>query len=316
MYVNCCLVSIENEPGKKALDFVKVNEIKIVESSKNMTATCTIKLPRKINILNGNINDVIKRGSKVTVKLGYDFNMMQEFTGYVARVNAEIPLTIECEDEMWLLKQGNTFTKSWSKVKVAEIIKYIYPGKTSVIDLTLGAFIIKDLNAVKVLELLKKVGLRSYFRNGVLVVDFATSIQAGRRVYYNFKRNIIDPKLKYNRQDDLRLRVKGISKFKNGKIVEEFFGDSGGELRTMHFVELDKSDLQKVIRNEFEKLKFDGYKGSFETFLVPYIKPGDTAVLTDPDYPERAGSYQVETVETTFSMRGARREVSPERKIA
>lgn len=315
MYVTCCQVTIEDLTGKKSLDLVKVNEIEIVSSSKNLTDTCTIKLPRKISVLNGNINDVIKRGSKVSVRLGYNFNMIEEFNGYVARVSAEIPLTIECEDEMWLLKQ-KVFTKSFGKTKVLDVVKFIWDGEVDVKDFSIGSLLIKNQTGTQVLELLKKYGLRSYFRGGVLVVDFAASKSAGERVNYNFRRNIINPQLKYHRQDDLRIRVKGISKFKNGKIVEVFSGDKDGSIRTLNFVELDKKDLEEAVKMEFEKLKFDGYKGSFTTFGVPYVRPGDTAILSDPDYPERAGAYQVETVKTTFGMNGFRREVSPERKIS
>lgn len=316
MYVNCCEITIENTAGKKALDFVKVNEIEITNSTKNLTDTCLIKLPRKISILNGDINQVIKRGAKVTVKLGYDYNMVEEFSGYVAKVSADIPFTIECEDQMWLLKQNGPFTKSFGKSEVKDIVKYIWDGPIDCIDLTIGGLVVKEMSGAKVLELLKKYGLRSYFKSGVLTVDFASSKAAGKRVNYNFKRNIIDPQLKYNRQDDLRIRVKGISKFKDGKIIEVFAGDKGGDLRTLNYVNLDRNSLQQVVQMELEKLKFDGYKGTFTTFGVPFIRPGDTAVLVDPDWPERAGSYQVETVKTTFNMNGFRREISPERKIA
>jgi len=315
MFVNCCHIIIENAPGKKALDFFKVNEVEVKSSNKTFTDTCIIKLPRKLKILNGDINQVIKRGAKVTVRLGYDFKLVEEFTGYVARVNAEIPFTIECEDEMWQLKQ-QTFTKSFGRVKVKDVISHIWKGKSKVVDLTIGGLVVKEWSGAKVLEELKKYGLRAYFRSGVLIVDFAGSQQAGKRIYYNFQRNIIDPQLEYSRQDDLRIRIKGVSKFRNGKVVEALVGDKGGDLRTLHYVELEKSDLEKVIKQELERLKYDGYKGSFKTFGLPVIKPGDTAVLDDPEYLERKGSYQVEEVITTFNMDGYRRTISPERRIA
>lgn len=314
MFVTYCEVTIENTAGKKALTFTKVNEIKITNSAKNLTDTCEIRLPRRINILNGNINDVVQRGAKVTVKLGYDLNMIEEFNGYVSRVTADIPFIIECEDQMWLLKQSN-FTKSFGKTKVIEVIKHIWDGAMEVKDVTIGGLIVRNQSGAEVLQMLKKYGLRSYFKSGVLVVSFAAAEKAGNRIDYNFKRNVIDTQLKYSRQDDLKIRVKGISKFKDGKIIEVFAGDKNGKLRTLNYVNLDKKQLEQYVKMDIEKLKFDGYKGTFTTFGTPFIRPADTAYLVDPDWPERSGAYQVESVITTFNMSGFRREVSPERKI-
>ena len=233
----------------------------------------------------------------------------------MARINAEIPFTIECEDEMWQLKQ-QVFTKKFGRVKVKEIVDFVYKGQSDVIDLTIGGLTLKEDNGAKALEYLKKYGLRAYFSNGILKVDFAGSFSAGKRIYYNFNRNIIDPQLQYSRQDDIRIRVKGISKFKDGRVVSVILGDAGGDLRTLNYVNLEKSELEKVVKSTLDKLKYDGYKGTYKGFGIPFIRPGDTAVIDDPTWTERKGSYETEEVRTTFNMSGFRREITPERKIA
>ena len=60
---------------------------------------------------------------------------------------------------------------------------------------------------------------------------------------------------------------------------------------------------------EHKRLTFDGYDGNIVTWLVPYIKPGDTAELHDRDYQYKDGSYYVKAVETTFSAAGGARTV-------
>lgn len=311
------LITFTDPDGKKSLEFDFVNEIEIQKSRKSLTRTCKIKIPRKIIVLNGDINSIMKRGSKVAVKLGYGNEMRTEFTGYIARVGAGVPVEIFCEDEMWILKQ-NSFTKAWKKVSLKEVVSYVYPGISRVADLQLGTFVIKEQSTAQVLDALKKFSLQCYFDvDGVLVADFSgsTMLQANR-VVYDFNINVIDPNLEYKRKEDIRIRVKGISKQASGKNIEAFFGDKDGDLRTLNYVNMDKKDLEKIIKQEIDKLKQDGYKGAFKTFGLPYCEPGYIASMIDNEYPERDGSYLVESVNTIFGVDGFRRDINLERKLA
>lgn len=310
------LIKIIDPAGKNYLEFDFVNEVEIVKSRKTLTNTCKITIARKIKILNGDINTVLRRGAKVEVKLGYDGNLRTEFSGYVARVGAKIPLVIECEDEMWNLKQ-NSFTKSWKKVKVKEIIDYVYKGSSQVIDLEIGGFVAKQESTAQVLDRLKKFGLQCYFDAGILVVDFAGSKKAqGKSIIYDFQKNVIDNDLVYTRKEDLRVKVRGISKLHTGKKFEIISGDPDGDEHTLHYVNLDKTELQKIVAAEIDKLKVDGYKNGFTAFGLPNIEPGDRAVMMDPQYPEHDGSYLTESVKTTFGVGGFRRFPELERRLA
>lgn len=316
MLVPNILISFTDPSGKKIVDFTFVNKCVISKSRKTLTNSCTITLPRKIKAINGDINDFFKSGSKVVVQLGYGSDLRNEFTGYVAKRGAKIPMDIYCEDEMWKLKQ-NSFTRSWKKVKLKELVSYIYPGTSRVADIELGGFTIKAQSTAQVLDALKKFSLQCYFdADGVLVVDFAGSL-TGKRIeaVYDFDMNIIDTNLEYNRKEDIRIRVKGISKQPNGKSIEVFFGDPDGDERTLNFVNLDKVALNKIVEKELNKLKQDGYRNDFETFGLPYAEPGYVAVLTSSDYPERDGSYLIESVETEMGVDGFRRKITLERKV-
>lgn len=303
--------------GDQYLEFPFVNTVEIEKSRKNLTSTCKITMPRKIKVLNGDINEFFKRGTKVVVKLGYEPDLITEFTGYIARVGAKVPVEIHCEDEMWNLKQ-NSITKSYKKVSLKQLIGDIYTGPTRLADLNLGGFVIKDQSTAQVLEALKKFAMQAFFdTDGVLVVDFAGSTKNRvDEVRYDFNTNIIDNDLEYTRKDDIRIRCKGISKLPTGKKIEFYWGDKDGDLRTLNYVNLDQKDLEKIVKKEIDKLKKDGFKNGFTTFGAPYCEPGYAAILTDAEYPERNGSYLVEAVTTSFGVDGFRRKVMLERKLA
>lgn len=303
--------------GSLELDFC--NNIEIEKSRKTLTNTCKITLPRNmLGLQNYDINKrFLRPGLKVTVSLGYDGVLVKEFTGYIAKVSFKIPVEIICEDEMWHLKQ-NSFTRAFPSVSLKELIKYVYTGTARVSDLTLGSFVIKQQSTAQVLEALKKFGVQCYFdTDGVLVAEFAGSISGKRKeVLYDFNTNVIDNDLEYKRKEDIRIKVKGISKLPDGKKIEVFFGDQDGDERTLNFVNLDKAALFKIVQSEFDKLKQDGLTNSFTTFGMPYAEPGDIAIINDDVYPERNGSYLIESVKTLHGVNGFRRVITPERKLA
>lgn len=310
-------ITITDPTGTKYLEFPFVIECKIKKSRRTLTNTATITLPRKLRVLNGDINTIIQRGAKVTVQIGYDGNLATRFTGFVSNVNAQIPLTIDCQDSMWSLKQ-NSFTNTWKKgVKVAEIINYVYTGKTQVVDLAIGGMVIVKQSTAQVLEGLKKFGLQCYFDNDLLVVDFAGVVHThGKEVIYDFNGNIIENKLDYKLKEDARIKVVAISKLANGQKIQLIAGDNDGEIHTLHYCNMTKDQMQLIVDAEINKLKYNGFKGGFTAFGLPEIEPGDIAVMQDDKYPEHNGSYLTESVEITFGVNGYRHEPELERKLA
>ncbi len=318
-----CRIEIYHPDGNQYLEFPFVSNIEIEKSRKNLTNTCKITLPRKLKVLKESkgvyvdINTIIQRSSKVVVKLGYEPELRTEFIGYVARIGTNIPLEIQCEDEMWMLKQ-NSITKSYKKASLKQVISDVYKGNARVADLNLGGLVIKDQSTAQVLDALKKFGLHSGFdSDGALVVDFAGSTKKEvEEVLYDFNINIIDDDLEYIRKEDIRIRCKGISKLPSGKKIEFIWGDKDGDLRTLNYYNLDQQDLEKIVKKELDKLKKDGFKNGFTTFGIPYCEPGDIAVLNSREFPDRNGSYLIESVKITFGTGGFRRVVSLERKLA
>ena len=218
MLVLDSLIVIDDLENNQRLEFTIHTNVEIVKSRKTLTNTCKITIPRKLKgIDNLDINKAfLKRGLPVAVFLGYDNNLVKEFTGFISDVSLKIPVEINCQDGMWALKQ-NSFTKAFQSVTLKELISFIYSGKSRVADLQLGGFVIKQQSTAQVLDALRKFGLHSYFdSDGALVVDFAGSLTGKPiEVLYDFGINIIDNDLDYTRKEDTRIKVRGIIKLPN-----------------------------------------------------------------------------------------------------
>lgn len=303
---------------KRRIQFDFCTNIEIEKSRKTLTNTCKITIPRNIKEIDQtDLKEYFKPGLKVTVFLGYDGNLKKEFTGYITQVSFKIPTTITCQDEMWNLKQ-NSLSKAFNNAKLKDVVNYIYKGESRVADLVIGDMVIKQQSTAQVLDYLKKFALQAYFDNdGVLVVDFAGSLkQRPIEVIYDFGKNVIDNDLEFNRKDDIKIKVKGVSKTRTGKKIEFITGDLNGDERTLNYINIELDELKKIVSNELNKLKQDGLKNSFRTFGIPYCEPGFIAIIRDQEYPERNGSYLIESVDTSFGIQGFRRKITPERKLA
>ncbi len=124
-------------------------------------------------------------------------------------------------------------------------------------------------------------------------------------------RNVIKNNLTFRRKEDVKIKVKATSITKDNKTLTVELGDEKGDQRSLFFYNVtDKTALTETAEAKLAELKFDGYEGSISTFLIPYATPGMTAVIIDPDHPDlKNGSYVIDSVTTTFGMRGARRKV-------
>ena len=58
----------------------------------------------------------------------------------------------------------------------------------------------------------------------------------------------------------------------------------------------DPKKLFEIGKAQLEKYYYDGFRGSFTTFGIPYVKHGDTVRLTNPALREQDGLYKVKAV--------------------
>ena len=67
--------------------------------------------------------------------------------------------------------------------------------------------------------------------------------------------------------------------------------------------------MEKIALAELDRLKFDGYAGSFEMFGQPTIQHQHVVKIIDAKFPERSGEYFVKSHGVTFGQSGFRRNI-------
>lgn len=305
-----------------SLVFSAVHQLEIESSIADKTSTCIIRLAKRTNVVNGQtfevkpIQDVIKRGDRVEVYLGYDDNLKLEFLGYVRAVQPKVPLAIECEDEMFVLKQTEVAPKVFNGGNISDVIKYIAPAvKADILDSSLGGTF-KILNdsptALRVLEKIDEVyGLKSSFflkdNQPLLVVGLQNSQKYGE-VQYDLQRNVIDNALVYQDSEDVRVKVKASSLQADGTTIKETIGDQDGDVKTFAAPGLTREQLKQYATRIYRQSKDSRFDGDLNAFGIPFCQKGFTVLLTG----EEVGSvaHQVESCRVTFGVNGFRRRIS------
>lgn len=304
--------------------FKQVHRIETRSSWKTLADTATIELPSLKNTYN--IANHFKVGDKVSINMGwtgwnkvYDYN---EFTGYVKRIKPNVPVVIECEDATWLLRRV-PLNKVLTNCTLRDVVNYIIAqsNKVNTDQITLLSqtdtspkfekIVLANVNGAEALEGLKKYGIVAFFRGLQLYVGLPYIYTSGN-VKYNLAFNTIDSDLTYRHADDIAIRLKAIAVNANGKTITVTVpvGKTDGDLRSKVYAEvLDKDSLIALANSDIKKLKFEGYEGELETFIVPFVQHSMAADIIDPDYEARDGRYMVDEVVTEFE-RGIVRKVS------
>jgi hypothetical protein len=299
-----CLVNVGG------LDIPFVHKLVISQSWKSITQTARLFFPDKIRVDGTPLRDVLKPGQKVVIYLGYYGELHKEFEGYISRVHPKVPLEVELEDEMYNYKRVPV-SKSWKNLKLKELITELMPqveiGKVA--DVALGTVRVNKSTPAKVFEDIKsKFGIPFYFHAGKFYAGLPY-LNESRIIDYDFDNTVIKNDLVFKSNEEFRIQVEGISNKTDGQKLRFKTGDPDGELRTLNYLDISEAELKEAVERDFKKLKFDGYRGNFTTWGYPRIYQGAVAKIIDPGYPERAGNYYSDTVETEFGLAGYRRKI-------
>jgi len=264
----------------------------------------------------------MRRGDKIKIIAAYFPNETVIFTGYISKINNNVPVEILCEDEMFLLKQAISPNLSFKSVDLNTFIGKMLtninvPYK---VDLTaqLGQIRLQEVSIGKVLQVLRdQYGLYSFFKNGVLRVGLPFYKEEAMKAVFLFEKMIKEGmSLTYLKKDDVKVQIKGIL-IKNNAREEFIYGDPSGDIRTVFQLGGTKADLDAKCNSFLEQANYTGYYGSFKTFLEPLVVPGDYAVVDSWKYPERKGKYLIKSVTTEVSVTdGGKQTIELERRIA
>lgn len=258
---------------------------------------------------------------------------VNRFNGFITRIKNKTPFEIECKDNMFLLQQTLVESKEWlvdgKKYTVEKMLKEMLSKST---DSRVKNFVIKTDNyqhslgklswsnytIAQVLDDLRKTyHLESFFRGNELRVGVIRYYPQDMVTHqFHFQRNIAEDNLDYQRADDLRVGIiaKSINKVElvstnsagkkktKHKQLTVTVGDKDGELRTLFFWGVSTTaELKKLAEKKLPFIKYEGFRGSFTTFGLPYVKHGDAVDLEDDVLPERNGLYLVKSVEQLTS---------------
>lgn len=384
----------EDLPNRNSVfEFNFVNNIEAESSWKNLTDTAKIKFPKNVFIKyadgssrklslkdrpqfisgrqSNNDNPFVLRGDKIEIQASYIYidrngkEILPDpdviFSGYVVKVLNKMPIELDCEDNMYALKQIFLDKMSWAAADISDVITYILKGTnfsftTGGATMTLGNFRIENQTPAEVLEYLRKTfHLESFFRGDVL--------HCSPFVYYpdtnnnpphllKFQKNIISDEMQYTRADDVKVGVKAYSinkaelatqtfdgRMKNKATRLEVFAykdnkgnvqykdltggvkagiDEGsfGNVVTLFYADGNTLDgLKQFAKARLNRLYYEGFRGTFTTFGLPFIQHGDQVQFVDNVLPERNGTYFVKSVSRSYGMGGYRQKVEIDLRI-
>lgn len=300
------------------------------KSVHQIVQTCKITLPLSVLMQNNDLLqrtkliDKIQEGDKITIYLGYNGNNKKEFEGYIKRINPKMPLELECEDEMYLLRKIR-LKRNFQKNDIKEVIAFVLEELekqqqlrialyANMPQVTVFNFWMKEANGVTVLqELEDKYMLNSYLTEIDGVKTLYVGLMYGLKkntVKYAFNQNTINlDDLKYNRPGERTLKIELRHIGRDGKEQKYVFGDPKGEntISVPHNGNASYEDLKHHADAIMQQQQSGGYKGSFTTFLIPKVEPADVADCVDDQFASRSGQYYISTVTTTFGNGATRK---------
>lgn len=274
----------------------------------------------------------------------------QRFSGFITDIQNKRPITVTCMDNMYLLQQRQFKSKLYKagEGNLQKMLNENLQGTGFKVNVdaktNIGDFMADNETVAEVLARLRKWGLESYFIGNTLYCSGLVYRPEQAKIHrFRFQYNIISDDLIYSRKDDEKIGVKIISfseivtgsnkdgtQKKSKKKIQKFaFYEKGklqiksskpeswqGEIRTLNVVAYTEAQIEQQVKENINRVIFDGYKGKFTTFGLPCVKQGDICEIQNPILPEQDGKYYVKTVTTTCSMSGLRQEIEIDLKVS
>jgi hypothetical protein len=303
---------------------VKPNHLKWSRKVDDFSDTATVKLPAMTRLKkNGDSYELvqtglqIKEGMKIDFSCGYDGNNNLRFKGFVRRINFTVPLELECEGYSYQLRKKVDFSCSHQSIKLKALLLELTTGTDIILseaipDVSLTNIRFKNVKGTDVLQYLKdKCLLTSHFDFEVLYCglkmtdikkqvpfELDWNVIKSNELKFNDKKELADVNIKIEKRDKTGTKKKGSTDVKDGSVKT---------LQVRHII--DEASLKAIADQKRSELVNQGYEGKITAFLTPYVEPSMSAKITDRTYPERSGTYFIESVEGEFSSSGGRQKI-------
>ena len=326
-----CKIEIMALPPKNSpqtaqqLVFRHIDGVTVTASMVNFTDTCKITLPRlysKNNKDEFDITKIFKRNDTVTVELGYDDNFETVFKGYIKTVSTGNPVTLECENEAWMLKQMKIAEPEYyPKLKLKDFVnKHLSGYKVDIVDVDLGEVRINsDVSLSQIFDyFMKNYPFRFFFRDDVFYGVLGSALMLKNDVIkthkFVFGKNIISDSLNYTLAEDIKFQIVAKAILKDNTKIEckEPANVEGGEIRTFLVPgATTEANLKEFAKERLQELQIDKMTGDFTAFGLPFVKKGDIVHFFDDKNEERKNKqFLVEAVRYEFGKGGYRQVIT------
>ncbi len=293
-----------------------LDSVEIHKSVELLADTAEIRLPATEYNTALEVEEKIKRGDAVSIRLGYEESgLVEEFRGWLQRIATDNgTLKLVCEDNLFRYRKDIS-DAVLKKVRLSELLEKVVEGTGTgdAIDCsyswTYSKFIINDATGYDVLKKIREeCGADIYVRDGVLHLHPPGEVVGKERIY-DFALNVEDNDLTYRTTEDNRFRIVVKANMPDGTVRKIEVGSTGGDKIVVKSPVADTDVMRQRGEAELKRRSFNGYDGSITTWLIPECCPGDTAVIHDRDYPRKDGTYFVNSVTTTFGKDGGKRKI-------
>ncbi|MDB4497831.1 hypothetical protein N9251_00655 [Gammaproteobacteria bacterium] len=299
-----------------------VDSIEIERNVQKLADTAKIEIPNTVLNSSLELEKQIKVGDPISIQLGYNGHYRTEFEGFIQSINTDASvLKLECDDLLYLYKVP-VIDRNYPNISVRELLticniavmehhhKHIEVNCTY--DFTYKSYTTEGNTALDILTKIQSEAKPNIYVKGNVLHVHPKEDEVFGHVTYNFEHNIESSgtDLKYKRKEDKKLQVKVKSTKTDGSTVEKVVGEKGGEIisKDIQGVE-DELGLQLIANHIYDEHCYDGYEGSFNSWLEPYCDAGYVAKIIDPEQEYKAGSYYVISVVTKVSKSGGQRKI-------
>lgn len=295
---------------RKKFAIRQFSECKIESSWQSLTDTAEITLPSRKNFNQYNIRERFREGDPVEIRLGYDDNNELEFSGYIKKIGTGIPLVIQCEDEMYILKR-KTISISIQNTTLKQLLQKIVPGYEIVCDESevTGSFRFSNITQAQCLEELQKQGIYCWFIGKTLYSSIGNS-RPDAKTHDIIIEKTAGESLKQKEIQTTRVIVELIRN--KGKKQKVEFGDDNAQViqrRSYSGMTMNEPEMLALAKRIYAASKQPGLDGDVTLFGVPRVIIGDKLKINSIYWKnslEYNGTYCIDAVTKTFSPAGYR----------
>ena len=293
-----------------------LDKVEIHKSVELLADTATITLPGAQYNVALDVEKKLKRGDKVSIKLGYrETGLKTEFEARVQRISTDGGcVKLACADDLFLFRKPLK-SEVLQKVTLKKLLEHVVEGcglemkVNCSYEWTYAKFVINNATGYDVLKKVQEeCGADIYVQEGTLEVH-APGEKVGKERCYDFGLNVEREDLTYRKASEKKVEVVVKANMPDGTVREIETGTTGGEKVEVKCATSDEASMKARGELEVKRRSFDGFDGSFTGWLIPMCVPGDSVRLRDRDYEYKDGTYYVNAVTTELSAQGGKRKI-------